>query len=325
MTCMQTFFHRLLFLALGALVLAGCQSYPFHGTVLNPPPVAADWALTNQDGQTTRLSDYRGRLVLLFFGYTHCPDVCPTTLAQFKTIRAKLGGQADRVRFLFITVDPERDTPAVLKEFLALFDPNFIGLTGTTADLEPVWKSYGVYHEKRTEGSTYLVDHTARIYVIDGRGSLRLTWLSDASQTADEMVQDIQHLLASTSQDESANGSRLQISGAWARPAHAGGTSGAYLTIVNAGAQADALVGAQSPLAESAEVHETRMAGAVMQMQPVVRVEVSAGGQLELKPGGYHIMLMGLKRALAVGDRVPIILQFERGGAVQIEATVNAP
>ncbi|MBI4674939.1 MAG: copper chaperone PCu(A)C [Chloroflexi bacterium] len=118
---------------------------------------------------------------------------------------------------------------------------------------------------------------------------------------------------------------QLQISGAWARPAQMGGTSAVYLTIVNTGEQADALVDVQSPVAESAEVHEMRMDGDVMRMQPVARVEVAAGGRVELKPGGYHIMLMGLTRALAVGERIPIVLQFEHSGQVAVEATVTSP
>jgi len=180
------------------ILLAACSApYQFHGTRLEPPRAAADFALTNQDGQTVRLSDYRGQLLLLFFGYTHCPDVCPTTLAQFKQVRAQLGSQADRARFVFITVDPERDTPELLRTYLAGFDPTFIGLTGAAADLEAVWKSYGVYREKRVEGSTYFVDHTARIYAVDARGNLRMTWLLD-TDTAD-LLQDVRHLLEENS------------------------------------------------------------------------------------------------------------------------------
>jgi len=193
----RTFYVTLSGLLSTLILLAACgQAYQFHGTLFGPPRAAADFALTNQDGQTARLSDYRGQLVLLFFGYTHCPDACPTTLAQFKQVRAQLGSQADRVRFVFITVDPERDTPERLRQYLAAFDPAFIGLTGATADLEAVWKGYGVYREKRAVGGTaagYLMDHTARIYAVDARGNLRLTWLLD-TDTAD-LLQDVRHLL----------------------------------------------------------------------------------------------------------------------------------
>ncbi len=183
-----------LLLVLLALGLAGCQPYTFHGTLLEPPSPAADFALTNQDGQTARLSDFRGNFVLLFFGYTHCPDVCPATLTQFKRVKADLGKDAERVMFALVTVDPERDTPERLKEYLSQFDPSFVGLTGSLADLEPVWKSYGVYREKQTgEGAAgYLMDHTARIYAVDARGNLRLTYTMDTD--TNDLTQDVRYL-----------------------------------------------------------------------------------------------------------------------------------
>ncbi len=192
---MRRLFYVILWLPL--LLMAACSpAYRFHGTLFEPPQPAADFALTDQNGQTVRLSAYRGQVVLLFFGYTHCPDVCPTTLTQFKHLRARLGNQAERVRFVFITVDPERDTPEYLRAYLAGFDPSFIGLTGPIADLEAVWNRYGVYRQKQVISDTaagYLVDHTARIYAIDTRGNLRLTWLMD-TDTAD-LLQDVRHLL----------------------------------------------------------------------------------------------------------------------------------
>ncbi len=120
-----------------------------------------------------RLSDQKGQIVLLFFGYTHCPDVCPVTLSHFKQIKADLGDQADQVRFVFITVDPERDTADQLSQYLPNFDPDITGLTGSRQSLESVWKSYGVYQAKQEVGSAagYLVDHTARTYLIDQQGT----------------------------------------------------------------------------------------------------------------------------------------------------------
>jgi protein SCO1/2 len=108
---------------------------------------------------------------LIFFGYTHCPDVCPVTLTKYKQIKDQLGDQADGVRFVFITVDPERDTPEILGKHVANYDPGFIALTGSRAELEPVWKNYGVYQARsETESAAgYLVDHTTRIYAIDTR------------------------------------------------------------------------------------------------------------------------------------------------------------
>lgn len=191
--------YRHVFVVLLSVVVAvtGCSSYTFHGTQFNPPPAAADLALTNQDGQPVRLSDYRGKLVLLFFGYTHCPDVCPATFAKWKQVRHLLKDDAGQVRFVFISVDPERDTPERLKQHLALFDPTFIGLTGAPGDIEVATRAYGVYFKKVEAGSAsgYLVDHTARTYVIDREGRLVLTFPFEAEPQ--DIAADLKYLLES--------------------------------------------------------------------------------------------------------------------------------
>ena len=130
-----------------------------------------------------------------FFGYTHCPDVCPVTLSEFKQIRQKLGKRAESVAFLFITVDPKRDTPEALGKHVALFDPAIIGLTGDFYNLEMVWKAYGVTREEQVVSgpAEYLVDHTARTYVVDKRGDLRMTY--PFGFDADSMAQDVSHLV----------------------------------------------------------------------------------------------------------------------------------
>jgi protein SCO1/2 len=171
------------------------QPYVYKGSSIDPPVPAANFELTNQVGDKFELSDQRGKLVLMFFGYTHCPDVCPLTLSNMKYIREQLGEKADEVSFVFVTVDPERDTQERLREFLQVFDASFIGLTGTRAELEPVWKSYGVYQAKQEVGSSagYLVDHTARTYVIDQDGNWRLTYPFE--MTKEDILADVRHLL----------------------------------------------------------------------------------------------------------------------------------
>jgi protein SCO1/2 len=182
------------------------QPYAFRGSLIDPAVPASDFALTDQNGQPFRLSEQTGKVVLLFFGYTHCPDACPTTLTQFKQIRAQLGGDADRVQFILVTVDPERDTPERLRDYVSAFDPAFIGLTSSVSEMETVWKNYGVYREKRAAGDAsagstghthaddeYAVDHTTRIYAIDRQGNLRLTYTIDTA--AEDVAQDVQHLL----------------------------------------------------------------------------------------------------------------------------------
>ena len=174
------------------------QPYAFHGSVIEPPTRAADFTLTAHDGRPLQLSKFSGKLVVLYFGYTACPDVCPTTLSDLKRTRARLGQSADRVQFLFVTVDPERDTAERLQGYVPSFDPSFIGLTGTEAELAPTWKAYGVYRAKQPSTSAlgYLMDHSSQVYVIDPRGNLRMTFAF--GETPDNMAQDIQHLLNET-------------------------------------------------------------------------------------------------------------------------------
>ncbi len=167
-----------------AIALAGCgsQAPAFHGTLLQPPLAVADFALTNQDGQTMHLNDFRGSPTLLFFGYTNCPDACPITLAQFKQIRGTLGADAARVRFVFVTVDPARDTPAQMKQYLANFDPTFIGLTAAPETLAQVYHAYGISVEKimpsehAQHGMPGMVAHTSSVFLLDDQGQVRLIY-----------------------------------------------------------------------------------------------------------------------------------------------------
>ncbi len=189
---------RLAAILLISLTLAACgRSAPsFRGTPLSSPIPAPDFVLTDQHGQPFRLSDQRGYVVLLFFGYTSCPDVCPTTLATWKRVYEALGSDAERVRFVLITVDPERDTRGRLQQHLAIFNPAFIGLTGTPDELAAVYKAYGVYQAKAAASESaadYLVDHTASVYVIDRDGQWRLHF--SFGTPAEDMVHDIRELL----------------------------------------------------------------------------------------------------------------------------------
>jgi protein SCO1/2 len=132
---------------------------------------------------------------LLFFGYTNCPDECPVTMADFVKIKARLGDKADQVKFVLVTTDPERDTPARMQEYLANFDPTFVGLVGDTAKLEPVWGAYGVYRAEVDTGSKSesMVEHSTRIYLIDAGGNLRVTYLFGTE--SDWMAEDVAYLI----------------------------------------------------------------------------------------------------------------------------------
>jgi protein SCO1/2 len=198
---------RFLYVGIGgivglALMLAGWQilgrAYTYQGSLIDPPAKAADIQLTDQYGNPFRLSDQKRKVVMIFFGYTNCTDVCPTTLSHFKQIRAQLGSQAQDVEFLFITVDPARDTVQRMKDYLANYDPAFIGLTGTQAELESVWKNYGVYvsipDNASASGTGYEVNHTTRIYAIDKQGNWRLTYPYEMNVNA--LLDDIRHLIS---------------------------------------------------------------------------------------------------------------------------------
>jgi protein SCO1 len=170
------------------------RSYTYQGSLINPPVPAADFTLTDQQGQPFRLGDQKDKVVLVFFGFTNCEDVCPITMAQYKQVKNDLGDLAKDVRFVFITVDPQRDDVEALRSYIGKFDPSFVGLTGNPANLAKVWKDYGVYvNQDATEGQdNYIDEHTARIYAIDTRGNLRLTYLYGTE--TDALVEDISHL-----------------------------------------------------------------------------------------------------------------------------------
>lgn len=138
---------------------------------LQAAAIGGPFRLINQDGQTVTDQDLRGRPFLVFFGFTHCPEICPTALFEISEILRKLGPDGDRARGLFITVDPERDTPAVLKEYLSSFDPRLLGLTGDADAIAAVAKSYrAIYRKVPLEQGGYTMDHTAIVYLMDKQG-----------------------------------------------------------------------------------------------------------------------------------------------------------
>ncbi len=141
--------------------------------VFDPPRPAPDFTLQGTDGRKLQMSHFRGKVVLLAFGFTSCPEVCPTTLATLAQARRELGAAAADVQVVYVTVDPERDVPQRLGKYLAVFDPTFIGGTGTEAQLSEVRKQYGVSAQKRAYGNDYVYVHSSFIYLIDRKGSLR--------------------------------------------------------------------------------------------------------------------------------------------------------
>ena len=189
---------------LAALIMAGCASEgkssgptatPLPGTLLDPPKTVTDFTLTSDANQPFHLSDLRGKVAVLFFGYTHCPDVCPTTLADFKRVKADLGDDADQVAFVFISVDGARDTPTRLSDYVHAFDPDFIGLMGDDATIRAIAQDYGVFFQRVNydNSDNYLVDHTATSFVIGPEGKLRAVFSYQSDPAG--MAQRIRSLL----------------------------------------------------------------------------------------------------------------------------------
>jgi protein SCO1/2 len=187
------------FLLIGA-VAAGIVLFSkpdsFRGTTYAEPyPVAPEIELTRANDTGFQLSETRGRVVAVFFGYTSCPDICPTTMAELNQALQELGDQADQVQVLFVTVDPQRDTPERVQEYVDHFNPNFIGLSGSEPELATVWNNYGVFRQvvEGTSAAGYLVDHTARVTLIDQEGNLRVSFPFDTP--VEDVVHDLNLLL----------------------------------------------------------------------------------------------------------------------------------
>ena len=165
-------------LILFAAALAACspEGPKFKSTDITGSAFGRELALTGHDGKPRTLADFRGKAVVLFFGYTHCPDICPTTLVDMAEAMKKLGKDAARVQVLFVTVDPERDTPEVLAKYVPAFDPTFLGLSGDAAATQRAAQEFKIFYEKRpgSTPSSYTIDHSGQSYVIDPQGRLRL-------------------------------------------------------------------------------------------------------------------------------------------------------
>ncbi len=178
-----------------SLLAAACDSGPkFKSTDISGVDYGRSFQLTDHNGRPRRLEDFRGKAVVMFFGFTQCPDVCPTTLADVAQALKKLSpDEAKRVQVLFVTVDPERDTPQLLKQYVTAFDPSFLALYGDPAATQQTAKEFKVYYEKRKQGDGYTVDHSAQTYVIDPQGRLRLFVRQD--RIASDLPDDLRTLL----------------------------------------------------------------------------------------------------------------------------------
>ncbi|MCH8619787.1 SCO family protein [Undibacterium sp. TS12] len=184
-------------LALSSLPLVGCSRAPvsFNGIDITGADYGADFHLRGHDGRDYSLASFKGKYLLIFFGFTQCPDICPTALSRAVLIRKLLAEKAGQLQVIFITIDPERDTQDLLAQYMAAFDPGFLGLRGDMQQTREVARAFRVFYDKVPSGSSYTMDHTSISYVFDANGKIRLALKHE--QTAEQCAADLSALMKS--------------------------------------------------------------------------------------------------------------------------------
>ena len=308
------------------LLAAGCRKDKGEEFAVVPVQPAPALEAPRVSGETFRLSEQRGKVVVLTFGYTACPDVCPTTLSQLQRVHGGLGAAAKDLEVVFLSVDPERDNPQLLDTYVRAFNPRFTGLRLDPEALAPVLSAWRVTASRRypdaaryrehpfTGELPYTVDHTGAFFLIDKKGVLR----SRVPYTVpvDRLRQEVERLLA----EDGAPTVRVEKARARLTPARVGAV---YLTLVNTSGREDRLLSAESTTAGRVELHEVIAQGELLQMHP--RPEgfvVPAKGRVELAPGGKHLMLYAVQASPA---SLPLTLHFEKAGTVHLTVPVSAP
>jgi protein SCO1 len=306
-------------LASAAACSAGCSRW--HGTPLEPRPAGDVGAL--------RLAEHRDQVVVLTFGFTSCPDVCPLTLSRMKAANRLLGDDAARVAMAFVTVDPERDRPELLQRHVAAFDRRIAPVFVEGKALAAALAAYGATASKRvpepdryhrlasagtSHGASYTMDHTSGFFVVDKRGRLRLHVAHDLP--AEALVADVRRLLA----EPVPPPVRVEAPVASLTPS---GVGAIYLRIVNPADEEDRLLSVESRAAERTEMHESVHAGDVVRMiSPERGFSVPPHGTVELAPGGKHLMLLGVSQRDPARP-IPLTLRFERSGPIALEVPIE--
>ncbi|WP_129648600.1 SCO family protein [Peristeroidobacter agariperforans] len=177
-----------------AMIAVAADRPTLKAGVFEPPRAAPELSLDASSGGKLSLANYRGKVILMGFGFTSCPEVCPTTLATLAQARKRLGAQGEQLQVVYVTVDPERDTADRMKAYLGGFDPTFVGGTGTPAQLAAVRKNYGVMAERKPLGNSYTVAHSSSVYLIDQEGLLR--GMMPYGRLPDDFAHDVRALLS---------------------------------------------------------------------------------------------------------------------------------
>lgn len=314
-----------------------------RGMVLPEPMPKPDFRLLDTGGEPF---DFRaetdGFLTLLFFGFTHCPDVCPVHLANLAAVLDQLPlAVRTQTRVVFVTVDPERDTPERIRTWLDAFDPRFIGLRGTLDEVNAILEELRLppaIHGEPDEEGRYTVGHPSYILAFTPDGLLRA--LYPFGMRIADWAHDLPRLLELEpgADDAHGTGAHAAVSppatgGGAAAPIDAelayvtappgSGPAALYVTLRNRSGEADALVGASTPVAGAVELHrQVHGNDGTVTMTPVAEIPIPAGGEARLAPGGDHLMLDRLTRPLAVGDTFTVELRLRNGGTLPITAVV---
>ncbi len=273
-----------------------------------PPRLEPQVRLTAPGGQVFDLQNERGNVVLLFFGYTHCPDVCPTTLADFAGVRRRLGMRSDRVRFVFISVDPARDTPDRAQAYARSFDRTFIGLTGDSATLARIQRGFRVasYIEKDSTGE-YSVAHSASVFIIGSDGTVQET-LRFGGAGVDQLYPVVLEAL------NAPVPAQLRVVDPWVRTqGDVQSMSAGYFSFENPGSTPVVVRGVSCAHISMVTMHESKDEHGTMRMTPLDSIVVPAGGRIAMAPGGIHLMLMGLARPLNDGEHAECTVRTSSG------------
>ncbi|EAV46907.1 MAG: SCO family protein [Nitrosomonadales bacterium] len=187
-------FKNIFFIIFSLLSLSCSKNaeFQFNGSDISQANLNPSFELLSHTGEIRKNTDFRGSVVAIFFGFTHCPDICPTTMQELKYIRESLGKQGDDLQVLFITLDPERDGQSLLSSYVPSFDKSFIGLTGSQEDIDSVASQYKIFHMKVGDGDSYTIDHSSGIYLIDKVGKIRVR--HPYGSEVENIIKDIQYL-----------------------------------------------------------------------------------------------------------------------------------
>jgi cytochrome oxidase Cu insertion factor (SCO1/SenC/PrrC family)/copper(I)-binding protein len=320
----------------------------FRGVALSAPIRKPAFTLTDFNGRPFDfVAETRDRVALLFFGYTHCPDVCPLHMANIAAVLRQMPAEERaRVVTVFVTTDPDRDTPERLRTWLANFDPSFVGLTGTNDEIVAVQQAFNLQPAFReyagTDSANYFVGHAAQVfafardgvaYTIYPFGIRQDDWANDLPRLVrDPTGAEIRRTIAaqaaasrvdfSTEPADSVTMGGLYVSQALVAEPASQDEAAAYLTIRNDTPQADTIVAIAADLAVRGEVHETMGEGQMRHMMAVPSLALPPRSETRLMPGGTHVMLHQLRRSLRAGDTVTLYLSLARAGALEVRAAV---